>query len=289
LDGRTLNAAVALAGVAAIAIGGVILYGGGPPPAPRRPKPPPADQATSEMKYSATLYRAMLEQDARTFGVPAARPEDLAKPFAYFSESSGPRRIKVGSSIQTPHLRLSLLVRKEGGSMEGQSYRADHLVLRIDNLTPKTLAYRVQTTVSDDARCTAKGDLPHNAIVIEPNKSVLRTECLYQSDGHVTITGVEVIEIPRISAFYLSRLPPGLVLYSTRTSAGHVPPKGTLCPQIFSWRDIRDGADRGEFGWKDVIDFYARHSCEEYAFFPTYRYRSDAKAPLPAKPLARAP
>jgi hypothetical protein len=289
VEGRTLTAAIVLGGVAAIAIGAVILYGGGPPPAPPRPKPPPADQATSEMKYSATLYRAMLEQDARTFGVPAARPEELAKPFPYFSEAPAPKRLKVGGSVQTPHLRLSLLVRKEGGSMEGQSYRADHLVLRIDNLTAKNLAYRVQTTVSDDARCAAKGDLPHNAIVIEAGKTITRTECLYQNDGKVTITGIEVIEIPKISAYYLSRLPPGLVLYSTRTSAGHVPLKGALCPQLFSWRDIRDGADRGELGWKDVIDFYARHSCEEYAFFPGYRYRTDAKAPLPARPLPRVP
>lgn len=289
MEGKTLSLAVVLAGVAAIAIGAVILYGGGPPPAPPRPKAPPADQATSEMKYSATLYRAMLEQDARAFGLPAARPEDLVKPFPYFSEWSGPKRLKVGTSVQTGHLRLSLVVRKEAGSMEGQSYRADHLVLRIDNLTPRTLAYRVQTTVSDERRCAAKGDLPHNAIVIEPNKTIFRTECLYRSDGVVTVTGVEVVEIPKISAFYLSRLPPGLVLYSTRTSAGHVPSKGTLCPQTFSWRDIRDGADRGEYGWKDVIDFYARHSCEEYAFFPGYRYRTDRQAPLPAKPLPRAP
>lgn len=289
MEGKTLGLGVVLAGVAAIAIGAVILYGGGPPPAPPRPKPPPKDQATSEMKYSATLYKALLEQDARTFGLPAARPEDVAKPFPYFSESTGEKRLKVGGSIQTPHLRLSLLARKEAGSMEGQAYRADHLVLRIDNLTARTLAYRVQTRVSDEARCAAKGDLPHNALVIEPHKTVYRTECLYRTDGRVDVTSVEVMEVPKIAGYYLSRLPPGLVLYSTRTSAGHVPPKGTLCPQTFSWRDIRDGADRGEFGWRDVIDFYARHSCEEYAFFPGYRYRTDAAAPLPARPAAQAP
>jgi len=95
---------------------------------------------------------------------------------------------------------------------------------------------------------------------------------------------IEVMEIPRLGAYYVSRMPPGLILYGRRTSAGHVPLAGSLCPQTFSWRDIRDGADRGELGWRDVIDFYARHNCEEYSFFRSYRHRTDPDEPLPARP-----
>jgi hypothetical protein len=283
--GRSLGFGVALAGIASIAIGTALLYAGGPPSAPPRPRPPPADQASADIKFSATLYRAMLEQDAKQFGVTAFRPQDLSQPFPYFKElSSGDRKLKVGSAMQTPHLRLSLVVRKETGSMEGQIYRADHLVLRIDNLTNKTLAYRVITSVPDEEHCASKGVITQNAIVLEPNQSVSRTECFFRADQRIDIKSVEVMEVPRLSGYYLSRLAPGLVLYSARTSAGHAPPKGSPCPQTFSWRDIRDGADRGEFGWRDVIDFYARHSCEEYAFFPAYRFRITASAPLPARP-----
>ena len=85
-------------------------------------------------------------------------------------------------------------------------------------------------------------------------------------------------------------MPATAVLYDTRTSAGHVPLKGTLCPQTFSWREIQDGIDRKQIGWRDVIDFYARHNCDEYAFFRNYRFRTDAAAPLPARdnwPAAR--
>jgi hypothetical protein len=284
LETRTLGLAVGLAGAATIAIGTAVLYAGGPPAAPPRPRPPTPDQASAAMKYSATLYRALLEQDARTYGVTPFRPEEMAQPFPYFSEWSGDRKLKVGGAMSTPHLRLSLLVRKEEGSMEGQTYRADHLVLRIDNLTARTLAYRVVTAVPDEQRCASKGTSAQNAIVLLPNQSVTRTECLFRSDQRVDVKSVEVIEVPRLSAFYLSRLAPGLVLYSARTAAGHSPIKGAPCAQTFSWRDIRDGADRGDFGWRDVIDFYARHSCEEYAFFPAYRFRASATAPLPAKP-----
>ncbi len=288
MAGRTLGLGlgVALAGAASVAIGSVLLYAGGPPPAPPRPKPPAVDQTSAAMKYSATLYRALLEQDAGAFGLPVVRPEEMARPFPYFQEggAGGDRKLKVGGSIQTPHLRLSLLVRKEAGSMEGQAYSADHLVLRIDNLTNKTLAYRVETTVPDEERCAAKGVIAQNAIVLFPGQSVSRTECFFRSDQRITVKSIDVMEVPRLSGFYLSRLVPGLVLYGVRTSAGHSPPKGGPCPQTVSWRDIRDGADRGDFGWRDVIDFYARHSCAEYAFFPAYRFRATAAAPLPARP-----
>ena len=94
------------------------------------------------------------------------------------------------------------------------------------------------------------------------------------------------MELPALPAYYVSRLPATAILYDARTSSGHVPLKGELCPQTFSWREIQDGVDRKEIGWRDVIDFYARHSCEEYAFFRSYRYRSDPSAP-PPRPTAR--
>jgi hypothetical protein len=284
--GRGLAGVIALTGLGVIAAGIGLLFGGGPPPAPPRPQPPAADAVSSAMKYSATLYRATLEQDARAFGLAPIPADQLARPFPYFNEGSGARKLKVGGSMQTAHLRLALVVRKEEGTMEGQPFRADHLVLRIENLSGHYLAYRIETRVSDERRCDTKGDAPHNAIVLLPNQTIYRTECLYRSDERVEVRKIEVIEIPPLSAYYVSRLAPGLVLYSPRTSAGHLPLKGELCPQTFSWREIRDGADRGELGWRDVIDFYARHNCAEYAFFRSYRYRASAEAPLPAHPPA---
>ena len=56
-----------------------------------------------------------------------------------------------------------------------------------------------------------------------------------------------------------------------------------ICPQTVSWREIRDGVEAGEFGWKDLVDFYGRHSCDEYTFFNAYRFRASATETLPAK------
>jgi hypothetical protein len=290
MEGKTLGLAVGAAGVTVIVIGAVLLYAGEPPPPPARPKapPPPEVMMNSVLKYSQPVYKALVESDARTWKLPAIALEELGRPNPYFAELRGRRRLKAkgkGKGVETAHLRLSLEISKKKAMLEGQSFAVDHLVLRIENRTNKHLAYRIETMVSDTNKCTSKGDLPHNALVLEPRQTVLRTECLYRDDESVDVGRVEVIELPALSAHYVSRLPPNPTLYDSRTAAGHVPLSGTLCPQTFSWRDIQEGIERKEIGWRDVIDFYARHNCEEYSFFRAYRYRTAAADPLPARPL----
>jgi hypothetical protein len=196
----------------------------------------------------------------------------------------GRRKLAPRSPIETPHLRLALDIEKHQASMEGQSYSFEHLVLRIENRTGKYLAYRVLTDVAERKKCSSKGDIPHNAIVLEPNQTLRRTECVYRRNAVIEVDRVEVMELPQLAAVYVSRLPATGVLYDRRTSAGHLPLKGTLCPQTFSWREIQEGIDHKQIDWRDVVDFYARHNCDEYAFFRTYRFRTDAAAPLPARP-----
>ncbi len=236
------------------------------------------------MKYSEIWYRGLVEQDARTFGVVAPSPAEMAAPFPYFDVRTAHRTLRVGETIHIANISISLTIRRVPGAVEGQSFRADHLGLKIENRTGHHLAYRVVTEVSDPARCEAKGVVAHNAIALLPRETIFRTECLFQRQGAVSLISVEVMEIPPLAYAYVSRLSPGLVLYDGRTAAGHTIPRGAGCPQTFSWRDVRDGAARGDIAWRDIIDFYARHNCDEYAFFPGYRYRRDAAAPLPARP-----
>jgi hypothetical protein len=176
------------------------------------------------------------------------------------------------------------VVEKVRAAVDGQAFSSDHLLLHIENKTDKHLAYRVETRVPDPEKCESKGDIPHNTIAIRPNETVARSECLFRRDAAVDLMHVELIEMPALAAHYVSRLPATAVLYEPRTSSGHLPWAGAPCPQTFSWREIREGMDAREIGWRDVIDFYARHSCDEYSFFRSYRYRTDRAAPLPVKP-----
>jgi hypothetical protein len=287
MDGKTLGLAVGASGLFVIIVGTLLLYGGEPPPAPAPPRPPPPPEVTmnSVLKYSQPVYHALIETDARTFKVPVPSLEELGRPNRYFEELKSRHRLKTKGSIETPHLRLAMAVGKRTAMMEGQSFAVDHLLLRIENRSEKFLAYRVETSVTDKNKCSSKGDLAHNALVLEPHQTIERSECLYRADENIDVLHAEVIELQPLEAHYVSRLPANPTLYDPRTSAGHVPLAGGLCPQTFSWREIQEGIEKKQIGWKDVVDFYARHNCDEYSFFKSYRYRTAASEPLPARPL----
>jgi len=274
--------------VAVVGVGMTALFIKGPPPAPPRPKPapPPESVMNGELRFSPVIYRGQVEQDARSFGVPTPSEELFKKPFLYMEEVKKRLTLVEKRPVETPHLKLSLVVEKQRATTAGgQGFRSEHLVLQIENLSDKYLAYRIVTEVPNKRKCIQKGDIPHNAMVIEPRQTLRRTECLFQKKRSLDIKRAEVIELPELAAVYVSRLPIPAVLYDPRTAAGHVPLKGSLCPQTFSWREIRDGLDRKHIDWRDVIDYYARHSCSEYSFFKSYRYRSNADEPLPARPM----
>jgi hypothetical protein len=99
---------------------------------------------------------------------------------------------------------------------------------------------------------------------------------------------VEVMELLPLSAYYVGRLPANPIFYDPRTAAGHVPLKGRICPQTFSWREIQEGIEKKQIGWKDVIDFYARHNCDEYTFWKGY-HRWKAPGTLPSYAKASPP
>jgi hypothetical protein len=288
VEGKPLALAVVFSGILAIALGVLILHAASsPPPTPKRPEPPPPPSAmiNSEQRFSVLYYKALTEQDAKSYGIPAPSYEDLQQPNPYFDELRGKQALRLKAPVETRHLRLTLEVSKQTSVIEGHSLTTDNLVLRIENRTPLYLAYRVQTSVSDKRNCGMKAIVPHNAIALEPEQTVLRSECIFRKDARITLNRIEVIELPALSAFYVSRVPPNATFYDPRVSIGHTPPRGTMCAQTFSWRDIRDGIENKELGWRDVIDFYARHNCSEYSFFKSYRYRGDPQAPLPARSL----
>jgi hypothetical protein len=288
VEGKPLALAVFFSGFLAIAMGVLILHAASaPPPTPKRPEPPPPPSAmiNSDMRFSVIYYKGLIEADAKSYGIASPPYEDLQQTNPYFDELQGKQHLRIKAPIETRHLRISLEVSKQTTIIESHSLSTDHLVLRIENLTPLYLAYRIETSVPDKHKCMMKAELPHNAIALEPKQTTLRTECLYRKEAQIEITRIEVIELPALSAYYVSRVPPNSTLYDPRTSAGHTPPRGVMCPQTFSWRDIKDGIDKKELGWRDVIDFYARHNCTEYSFFKSYRYRGDPTAPLPSRSL----
>ena len=253
-----------------------------PPPPP--PPPPPTAEATvtGQLRYTEGFYKAQLEDDAKLYGIPKVDPQAIAQPLAYANELEAPRTLKSEhDGFETPHLKLAAHTIKEWATTgNGQGFKYEHLVLEITNRSDKPLAYRVETSVDHPEKCKTKGSIPHNSIALKPGETLRRTECLWHPGMTMRVNGVEVLELHDLGYYYVSRLQPTQVLLDERTATGHVVPKGNLCSFV-PWREIQTASDTKLAGWGDVMDFYARHNCDEYSFFRGYK-RWTSPGTLPA-------
>ena len=266
----------ALGGAALLLVGAIVgmKFLSHPPP----PPPPPQQPAAVLPINTPVLYRGMLDEDAKKYGVSPTTPEEIGKPLSDRVELDAPRTLKPGGQLDTERLHLAASVVKEWAKTEGgQGFRYDHFILSITNKSSDAIAYRVDTSLLSPEKCRSQGAISHNGVALLAGEKSERTECLYHPGMTVTVKRIETITLPPIGYYYVSRLLPSQLGLEARTSAGHQPPKDvTLCKYV-PWRDIAAAGAT----WADAIDFYARHNCDEYTFYRGYRMRT-APGPLPA-------
>jgi hypothetical protein len=273
--------AAALLGLLLIVGGTIARFSSEPEPpfVAAKPPPPPAAVVTRSLRWTPTYYRGIVEGDAKSFGVPVDW-EVAVSPYPFATEFEGSRALrKLKDGFDTPHLKISVDSSREWTS----GLRSEHLLLRIKNKTDRFVAYRVLTQMADPRACTAAAAIAHDAIALKPHEEVTRVECVQRAGDFTTVKRVDVMELTALGYYYVSRLHPPQVLYDARTSAGHTLPAGKACPAI-PWREIKDAEVAGETSWFDVMDFYARHSCDEYTFWRGYKAARKEKIALPAAP-----
>jgi hypothetical protein len=230
-------------------------------------------------------YRARLVADAERFAIAGFSPDAITAPLRHDVAFVGRRRLWPGrhTGLDLEHLRLSLAVKREAARAFGGTYSADHALLTIVNRTAKHLAYRVVTEVPEPRRCVNQAELEHDAVALKPHQEITRSECTLDPRTEIHLTRVEVIELTPLAYHYLSRVPPAMLLLDARTAAGHFVGSREPCPDL--QREERAGwAQTSGPEWRDLVDFYARHSCAAYRVFPGYRFRERADGALPAMP-----
>jgi hypothetical protein len=286
---RVLYGMLTVAGLGVIGAGGWMHYQNEPllPPAPPVERRPEANESGTSLANTLAGYKVILQEDSKHFGV-GVNLSALMQPFPYHLEFEGSHRLIGKDSLSTEHLEIEARIEKQWTNMGGnQGFGTDQFLLTIKNKSSKHVAYRVDTEVPDLRVCRSKGPVPHNAIALRPNEEITRSECLWSRGFSAIIRRVEVMEIPSLSYYYLSRLHPPHVLLEERTAEGHQPPIGKPCEMV-PWREIQSGAEAGDISWADLMDFYGRHNCDEYSFFRGYRRRTKPDAPLPALAPAQA-
>ena len=224
-----------------------------------------ARQTALDIGSRNDVYEEQIKKDARRFDLSADEMLIAMKaPFPSQTDRTA-RRLKPGESIDVLGLKLTL-------SLRALDYRRKQMVLRIDNSSEKVLAYRIVTRPSKGTlSCGKMETTEHNAIVIAPGSIETRTECLHRPGWDLEIGLVEVVEVPKLSLYYLSSMAPAELGLENRVSAGHTAPTGVRrCGSVLPAR-IKRAQERGEVLWKDLIDFFSRHSCDKYRFPHDYR------------------
>lgn len=245
------------------------------------PKPPPPAAPTGTVRdllageaASPSTYRDYLQRDATAAGVAVPTIEQMSRKLAYHVDESTQGYVLVPGKPPIERAGLRLHVERSG----------DSIVLVIQNLLDSDVAYHVVTRPSlGEYGCTSARPLPFNAMVIARRGSETRTECVWRDGMSIVVSKVETLEVPPLSSYYLSEVPPKLVGISDRIARGHrgVDTKEPCSPVVAA--AVRGGIDRGEIGWRDLVDFYARHRCQSYQFPLQYKaFNSDGERPLPA-------
>ena len=242
---------------------------------PGKPSAPGPTGSSSQLltKGAATpaVYQEYLERDASAAGVRTPTIEDMSRKFPYRVDEAR-HVLEVGQpAIEIAGVRLA--VQREDNT----------LVLDVTNLTSSSLAYFVVSSVTPNlSGCASARPVLFNAMVISKGKTVRRVECVWREGMALAITRVETLEVPPLSAWYLGLVPPRLVGVEDRIARGHEPPESSeKCSTVVS-QSVRSGLEQGQIGWRDLVDFYARHRCPTYRFPSSYRaIRSDGERQVP--------
>jgi hypothetical protein len=246
---------------------------------PDKPAPLQGPQGTQRQLLSSTAstpsaYRDYIEHDAATAGVRVPTVAEMSKKFVYRVDDSRQVLEPGKPAIEVAGLRL----RAERSG--------DALVLVIQNLVESDLAYDVVTSIANGSptTCASARPLPINAMVIARGASETRTECVWRDGMSIAVTKVETLEVGPLSSYYLSEAPPALVGLDPRIARGHhgvesKEPCAGVVPSV-----VTAGLERGDLGWRDLADFYARHRCQSFQFPLTYRaFKSDGERQLPVE------
>jgi hypothetical protein len=242
------------------------------------PKPPPpaiphgtSSELLTRSSASPVVYQDFIARDAAAAGVRTPTLEELSRKLPYRIDDAR-HVLEVGQpALELAGVRLRAI------------HLGDALALEIANATGADIAYAVASASIPATGCNAASALAFNAMTVRTDGSETRVECAWRTGIALAITRVETIEVLPLSAWYLSHVPPSSVGIEPRIARAHVAPEGGERCSFAMSQAVRSGLERGEIGWRDLIDFYARHRCQTYRFPLLYRaFKTDGERSVPA-------
>jgi len=243
---------------------------------------PAAPPTVTSADATPLAYKGYLEGDARTAGVALPSITEMGKRLPYRVDDMH-RGLSPGDPpVEIAGLRLQAVLQPGD--------RGNDLVLVIANPGDVDLAYDVVTKPSYGTQaCGQRRVLSFDAMVVAHHADEKRAECIYRDGMVLGIERVETLALAPLQSYYVSRVLPSAVGLEPRLGQGHRPslPAGVAVCNMSMSQSIRAGLEQGSVGWRDLVDFYARHRCDTYRFPDGYRaYTGDGAQRLPVVPGA---
>jgi hypothetical protein len=265
---------VAGAGIVLVASLTLVRFCGSVSIPPKSAPPTPSGTSTQLVQKglaSPVVYKDFLDKDATIAGLRVPTIDEMSRKLPHAIDNTR-YVLEVGQPpIDAAGLKLS--VERDGSAF----------VLRIENSGTTARAYSVVSAPTPKiSGCSAAPPIAHNAIVIEKGATERRVECSWRDGMALAVTRVETLDLPPLSAWYLSLVPPALLGVDDRFSRAHRGAESReKCATVVS-QAVRNGLEQGQIGWRDLADYYARHRCATYRFPMSYRaFEKDGEKTLP--------
>lgn len=266
---------VGVAGIALVAAITTVRFCGSVSLPPKPPAPVALHGTSSELltrsSASPVVYQDFVTRDAARAGVRAPTLDELSRKLPYRSDDT---RHVLG--VGQPPLEIA--------GVRLRAIRVDDLLaLEVVNATRSDIAYHVASLPVPATGCAAAPVRGFNAMTIRRDGRETRIECGWRDGIALAILKIETIEVTPLSAWYLDHVPPSAVGVDPRIARGHQQPDGPERCAFALSQAVRSGLERGQIGWRDLVDFYARHRCQTYQFPAWYRaFTKDNERSVPA-------
>jgi hypothetical protein len=253
----------------------------------RRIDPDQAQRAALQQKASyedtEEYYQIRIDEAVDRYGMTPPTREQLLEPNTFFhvASSGDTRLLAPGASLRQAGLSISIKVEDIDVERGGIRTKNTHTLAMVRNIGDKPLAYFLQLR-SRTGDCKLRALTRYDAMVLMPDEEAEISVC---SGSHeVEITDMRVLEVTELGALWVSKLPPQAVGLDDVSGRSHHPGSGIdVCAELPALRFaslIKDGQAK----WEDIVDFYSRHDCDHYRWWPEYKRIVDPLTRLPALP-----
>ncbi len=238
---------------------------------------------TSSYETSEAFFQTRIDEAVSNHGVANPGIERLLAPNTFFHVASpgDTRTVAPGAGLREAGIALRIRTETIEVERRGIRTKTEHTLAELENVGTAPLAYFVNLRVAA-GDCEVRAVTRFNAMALLPGEKAEMSICAGKHE--VEIRDLRVMEVSELGALWVSKVPALAVGHDTVVARSHFAGPGIeMCAELPSV-DYANLLESGEAAWEDIVDFYSRHDCEHYRWWPEYERIVEPLPGLPALP-----